>query len=162
MARSALVNSGNAAILGHSNGLNSFKLNSNNNGLGGGQAALGGAYGAIGANHGLLGPTERERERSMVAGQPQLSRENIFNDMPLPSSGLGAHHLGGPSRITGANMVQRSEIGGAGLNLNNVQNQGVGHRSSSYANRAPASSHGGHHSAQRSHNQRQVNLRSRE
>ena len=114
------MNSGNAAILGHSNGLNSFKLNSNNNGLGGGQAALGGAYGAIGANHGLLGPTERERERSMVAGQPQLSRENIFNDMPLPSSGLGAHHLGGPSRITGANMVQRSEIGGAGLNLNNV------------------------------------------
>lgn len=160
MSRSALVNSGNA-VLGHSNGLNSFKLNSNNNGLGVGQAALGGAYGAIGANHGLLGPTERERERSHVVGQPQLSRENIFNDMPLPSSGLGAHHLGGPSRITGANMVQRSEIGGAGLNLNNVQNQGVGNRSSSYANRAPASSHGAH-SAQRSHNQRQVNLRSRE
>ena len=74
----ALVNSGNAAILGHSNGLNSFKLNSNNNNLGNGPAALGGAYGAIGANHGLHGPSERERERSMAAAQPQLSRENIF------------------------------------------------------------------------------------
>ena len=77
VSNSALVNSGNAAILGHSNGLNSFKLNSNNNNLGNGPAALGGAYGAIGANHGLHGP-ERERERSMAAAQPQLSRENIF------------------------------------------------------------------------------------
>jgi len=67
VSHSALVNSGNAAILGHSNGLNSFKLNSNNNNLGNGPAAMGGAYGAIGANHGLLGPTERERERSMAA-----------------------------------------------------------------------------------------------
>ena len=83
VSHSALVNSGNAAILGLSNGLNSFKLNSNNNNLGNGPAALGGAYGAIGANHGLHGPG-RERERSMAAGQPQLSRENIFNDMPLP------------------------------------------------------------------------------
>lgn len=84
VSRSALVNSGNAAILGHSNGLNSFKLNSNNNNLGGGPAALGGAYGAIGANHGLPGPVERERERSMAAAQPQLSRENIFQDLPMP------------------------------------------------------------------------------
>ena len=78
VSHSALVNSGNAAILGHSNGLNSFKLNSNNNNLGNGPAVMGGAYGAIGANHGLHGPVERERERSMAAAQPQLSRENIF------------------------------------------------------------------------------------
>ena len=84
MSHSALVNSGNAAILGHSNNLNSFKLNSNNNNLGNGPAALGGAYGAIGANHGMHGPNERDRERSMPAAQPQLSRENIFQDLPMP------------------------------------------------------------------------------
>ena len=84
VSHSALVNSGNAAILGHSNGLNSFKLNSNNNNLGNGPAALGGAYGAIGANHNMHGPNERDRERSMPAAQPQASRENIFQDMPMP------------------------------------------------------------------------------
>ena len=39
VSHSALVNSGNAAILGHNNNLNSLKLNSNNNNLVGGSAA---------------------------------------------------------------------------------------------------------------------------
>ena len=77
-------------------------------------------------------------------------------------NGLGAHHLGGPSRITGAAMVGRSEIGGVGLSDQlkyggagvagsgvNAQNTGVpGHRSSSYAHRqAPASSNGHNHAS---------------
>ena len=65
VSHSALVNSGNTAILGHSNGLNSFKLNSNNNNQGNGPATMGGAYGAVGTNHGLLGPSEQERGRSV-------------------------------------------------------------------------------------------------
>ena len=65
VSHSALVNSGNAAILGLSNGLNSFKLNSNNNNQGNGPATMGGAYGAVGTNHGLLGPNEQERGRSV-------------------------------------------------------------------------------------------------
>ena len=65
VSHSALVNSGNAAILGLSNGLNSFKLNSNNNNSGNGPAALGGAYGAVGTTHGLHGPSEQERGRSV-------------------------------------------------------------------------------------------------
>ena len=65
VSHSALVNSGNAAILGLSNGLNSFKLNSNNNNSGNGPAALGGAYGAVGTNHSLHGPSEQERGRSV-------------------------------------------------------------------------------------------------
>ena len=49
VSHSALVNSGNAAILGHHQ---TFKLNSNNNNLvgvgGGGPATLGSTYGALG------------------------------------------------------------------------------------------------------------------
>jgi hypothetical protein len=51
ISHSALVNSGNAAILGH----NSFKLNNNTNILGNGPATLGSTYGALGASNTLHG-----------------------------------------------------------------------------------------------------------
>jgi len=51
ISHSALVNSGNQAILGH----NSFKLTNNTNILGGGPATLGGTYGALGASNALHG-----------------------------------------------------------------------------------------------------------
>ena len=55
VSHSALVNSGNAAILGHHQ---TFKLNSNNNNNlvgvgGGGPATLGSTYGAMGNANGL-------------------------------------------------------------------------------------------------------------
>ena len=54
VSHSALVNSGNAAILGHHQ---TFKLNSNNNNLvgvgGGGPATLGSTYGALGNPNGI-------------------------------------------------------------------------------------------------------------
>lgn len=60
VSHSALVNSGNAAILGHSNNLNSLKLNSNNNNFGAGSAAAAhsNTYGAVGADR-LHGERER-------------------------------------------------------------------------------------------------------
>ena len=67
VSHSALVNSGNAAILGHSNNLNSLKLNSNNNNMVGGSAAaaMGSTYGAIStANERLHG----ERDRMLAHG----------------------------------------------------------------------------------------------
>ena len=35
--------------------------------------------------------------------------------MPMPQGGgYGTHNLGGPSRITGANLIGRSEVSGVG------------------------------------------------
>ena len=94
MSHSALVNSGNAAILGHS----SFKLgnNSNTNNLnaaivGGGPVTLGSTYGALGTGSGLHHQP------------PQLSRDNIFQDMTGVAAAQ-AHHMG-PSRINGGSMI---------------------------------------------------------
>jgi hypothetical protein len=60
VSHSALVNSGNAAILGHNSNLNSLKLNSNNNNFGNGSAnAAHGTYGAVGTDARLHGERER-------------------------------------------------------------------------------------------------------
>lgn len=85
VSHSALVNSGNAAILGH----NSFKLNNNSNvggNLGNGPATLGSSYGPMG-NH---------ASGNGVTGQSQLSRDNIFSEMNVGSG----HHLGA-ARLNG-------------------------------------------------------------
>lgn len=53
VSHSALVNSGNAAILGHSSNLNGLKLNSNNNNMTSNltAAAMGSTYGAVGTTN---------------------------------------------------------------------------------------------------------------
>jgi len=64
VSHSALVNSGNAAILGHNSNLNSLKLNSNNNNFGNGSSsAAHGTYGAVGTIDGRL---HGERERLLA------------------------------------------------------------------------------------------------
>jgi len=67
VSHSALVNTGNAAILGHNNNLNSFKLNSNNNNFGSGpsNAAHAGNYGAVVTGNDRL---HGERERLLAHG----------------------------------------------------------------------------------------------
>lgn len=50
VSHSTLVNSGNAAIIGHTNNLNGLKLNSNNNNFTSINPAQVNAYGAIGNN----------------------------------------------------------------------------------------------------------------
>lgn len=93
------------------------------------------------------------------------------------------HHMGGPSRITGGSMIATREPLGsyadhikyanAGSNANGATSAQIsgaaqGVRSSSYAPRAPASSHGAVHSSQRvnggagNNHTRQSNMRSRE
>lgn len=67
VSHSALVNTGNAAILGLGNNLNSLKLNSNNNNFGSGSAnaAHAGTYGAVGTGNERL---HGERERLLAHG----------------------------------------------------------------------------------------------
>lgn len=70
----------------------------------------------------------------------------------------GQHHLGGPSRITGGSMIATREVGdqrryGAqGPQASGMEGAQSAHRSSSYAHRAPASSHGPLHQSQRTQN----------
>lgn len=133
VSHSALVNSGNAAILGH----NSFKLNNNGAGaanLGNGPATLGSTYGALG------------NQNSMAHGQgaAQLSRDNIFTEM-----NGGGHHVGA-SRLNGVSIMgpardppgYSEHLKYGGVTSAQVQGAGQAQRSSSYAHRAPASSHG--------------------
>lgn len=76
VSHSALVNSGNAAILGH----NSFKLNNtantnnlNNNMAAGADRAVGGGPATLGSTYGALGTSSGLHHQP-----PQLSRDNIF------------------------------------------------------------------------------------
>lgn len=83
MSHSALVNTGNAAILGNLNGLN---LNSNNNNLMNANTNQAREYGTGQNVHGGNGAS-------------QISRDNIFADMQMPSG--GAHLLGAQRQIAG-------------------------------------------------------------
>ena len=88
---------------------------------------------------------------------------------------MANHQFGGPSRITGGSIVQSSGIGGVGhsdqLKYGGVSTMAGGSqlavnpsgaRSNSYAQRAPASSHGTNHQSQRAHHSRHNNMQSRE
>ena len=79
------------------------------------------------------------------------------------------HHLVGNSRINGGSMIAtREPIGTYAEQLKyptssaQVSGAAQAQRSSSYAHRAPASSHGPLHSSQRTNQNRQGNMRSRE
>ena len=83
MSHSALVNTGNAAILGNLNGLN---LNSNNNNL-------------MNANTGQARDYGTNNQAVHGGNNPQISRDNIFADMQMPQG--GAHLLGAQRQIAG-------------------------------------------------------------
>jgi hypothetical protein len=72
-------------------------------------------------------------------------------------------HLVGNSRINGGSMIAtREPIGTYAEQLKYPTSSAQVQRSSSYAHRAPASSHGPLHSSQRTNQNRQGNMRSRE
>jgi len=133
VSHSALVNSGNAAILGHNNNLNSLNLNSNNNNLiNGNPSAQVSPYGTN-ANHNMHG------------GNPPISRENIFADMQMPAGGA---HLLGAQRAAGAGVGHSDQLKFTGAASMGTQQSVSGGNRSSFASRTPAGTGlNGNHSA---------------